>query len=115
MDINALQNYYRIQQPQTGFGRVARGTGDGAARTDADTARADKVDISSEGSFKAQLAAYTKSYAAQSEKAASPEKIARLKQQYSGDACPVSGADIAGAITRYVLGAGEAQLRARDI
>ena len=115
MDINSLQNYYRIQQSQTGYGRVQRGANEGTVRTETDSVRSDKVDISSEGSFKAQLAAYTKSYAAQSGKGASPEKMARLKQQYSGDACPVSGADIAGAITRYVLGAGEAQLRARDI
>lgn len=103
MDINALQNYYRIQNP-TNVGRVGR-TNSEATGTDSDKIRTDKVDISSQGSFKAQLAACAKSYASQSASTASPERIAQLKQQYSADACPVSGTDIAGSVMRYILGA----------
>ena len=95
MEINGINNYLRISQPAAQRSIV---------RPAAET-RADKVAFSSEGSFKAQLGTYARAFAAESGKAASAERINRLKQQYQGDSCPVSGADIASAVLKYSLGA----------
>lgn len=101
MEINGINNYLRISQPaaQRSIARPA------AESAPAAETRADKVAFSSEGSFKAQLGTYARAFAAESGKAASAERINRLKQQYQGDSCPVSGADIASAVLKYSLGA----------
>lgn len=103
MDINSVQNYYRIQSA-VGTGRVSRPNAE-TAPAEVERSRTDKIDISSEASFKAQLSAYAKSYSAQSNQTASNERISQLKRQYQGDACPVSGRDIASAVMQYTLGA----------
>lgn len=102
MDINAIQNYMRVQ-PAVTTGRPVRATSDAAAAAAAET-RVDKADFSSQASFKAQLGAYAKTYAASSAEPASAERITQLKAQYQGDSCPVSGTDIASAIMKYSLG-----------
>ena len=101
MEINAIQNYMRVQ-PAVTTGRAVRPAADVAAA--AETTRSDKVDFSSQASFKAQLGASAKQYAMQSTETASAERISQLKQQYQGDACPVSGTDIASAIMKYTIG-----------
>ena len=101
MDINAIQNYMRIQ-PAVTTGRAARPAAEAAA-VSAET-RSDKVNFSSEASFKAQLGTQARLYAAKVSEPVSAERISQLKAQYQGDACPVKGADIASAIMKYTLG-----------
>lgn len=103
MEINAINNYLRVS-PAVTSGRASRPAAEAAATQAAET-RADKVDLSSGASFKAQLGAYAKTYAAKSTEPASAERISELKRQYQGDACPVSGTDIACAVMKYSLGA----------
>ena len=100
MDINAIQNYMRIQ-PSVTTGRAVRPVAEAAAASEG---RVDKADFSSQASFKAQLGAVAKTYAARASEPASAERISELKQQYQGDACPVSGVDIASAIMKYSIG-----------
>ena len=101
MDINAIQNYMRIQ-PAVTTGRAVRPVAE-AAQTAAET-RVDKADFSSEASFKAQLGTQAKLYGTKASEPASAERISQLKAQYQGDSCPVKGADIASAIMKYTLG-----------
>lgn len=104
MDINKIQRYMNVS-PALNTGRTARPAADSVSATAAASeTRADKVDLSSQAGFKAQLGAYAKIYAAEASKPASPERINQLKQQYQGDACPVSGTDIASAVLKYTLG-----------
>ena len=103
MEINSIQNYYRMQAAVSPAG--ARKTAEEAAAA-AETRGADKIDISAEASFKAELGKYARTYAAKSGKGASPERIEALKQQYQADACPVSGNDIAAKIVSGLLGPG---------
>ncbi len=102
MDINSIQNYYRIQST-VNVGRVSRPNAEAASAESAQQ-RTDKIDISSEASFKSQLGTYAKVYSAQSKQAASAERVAQLKEQYQGDCCPVNGQDIASSIMQYTLG-----------
>ena len=100
MDINAIQNYMRIQ-PAVTTGRAVRPLAETAAASES---RVDKADFSSQASFKAQLGSLAKTYAAQGTAPASAERISELKQQYQGDECPTSGVDIASAIMKYSIG-----------
>ncbi len=104
MDINKIQRYMSVS-PSLSTGRAARPVAESAASSAAAAeTRADKVDLSSQASFKAQLGAYAKIYAAEASKPASPARINQLKQQYQGDTCPASGTDIASAVLKYTLG-----------
>lgn len=103
MDINGVQNYYRVQSSMNAY-KASRPNSE-AAPSESVQQRTDKIDISSEASFKSQLGVYSKACCAQSRQTASPERIAQLKEQYQGDSCPVGGRDIASSIMQYTLGA----------
>lgn len=102
MDINAIQNYMRVQPAAGASARPVRPVQETAAV--AADSRIDKVNISSEASFRAQLGAQARTYSAKAAEPASAERISQLKAQYEGDSCPVRGADIASAIMKYSLG-----------
>jgi len=58
---------------------------------------ADVVQISADAAYKGKLNAFS-AVLFKEMNAAGADRIARLKEKYAGDGCPVSGADIAGAI-----------------
>ena len=102
MEISSVQSFYRMQNTAA-FGRVKRSAEETAASS-AQTRETDTVDLSSEASFRATLAASARSYAAQSAQPASAERIAELKQAYADDTVPVSGKDIASSVMRAAFG-----------
>lgn len=102
MEISSIQNFYRMQNAAT-YGRVKHCAEETTAAA-AQTRETDTVDLSSEASFRATLAASARSYAAQSTQNASAERIAALKQAYAGDSVPVSGKDIASSVMRAAFG-----------
>jgi hypothetical protein len=58
---------------------------------------ADVVEISADAALKSKLSAFPAALAKEMS-AISPEKLAYLKVKYAGDACPVSGLAVAGAM-----------------
>lgn len=104
MEIKPIANYYKTQATAnlTNTKKTIEENGVPAA----DKRGTDKIDISAEASFKAELGKYAKTYSAKSTEEASPERIAELKQQYEGDSCPISGSDIAAKIISGILGPG---------
>ena len=102
MEINPIQNYYRMQATTntTNTKKAVEETTTPAT----DTRGTDTIDISSEASFKAELSKQAKTYAANNSEEVSSERIAQLKQQYQGDTCPISGSDIAAKIIAGILG-----------
>ncbi len=105
MEISSVQNFYRMQNAAA-YGRVKRGAEEATAAA-AQTRETDTVNLSSEASFRATLAASARSYAVQSTQSTSAERIAALKQAYAGDNVPVSGRDIASSVMRAALGLAE--------
>jgi hypothetical protein len=69
----------------------------GASRT----ADADVVQISADAALKSKLSAFS-SVLAKEMNTVGAEHLARLKQQYAGESCPVTGRDVAGAILARV-------------
>ena len=106
MAINPIQNYYRAQAASNTNQNNAKKTIEESSTMAADTRGTDKIDISAEASFKAELGKYAKTYAAKSSEGTSKERIAELKQQYQGDSCPISSSDIASKIIAGILGPG---------
>ena len=104
MEIKPIQNYYKTQAAANSTN--TKKTVEEISAPAADTRGTDKIDISSEASFKSELGKYAKTYAAKSTEAASKERISELKQQYQGDTCPISGSDIAAKIISGILGPG---------
>ncbi|MFB0920117.1 MAG: flagellar biosynthesis anti-sigma factor FlgM [Oscillospiraceae bacterium] len=104
MEIKPIQNYYKTQA--TANSANTKKTVEESSAPVADTRGADKIDISAEASFKAELGKYARTYAARSTEEASTERISELKQQYQGDTCPISGSDIAAKIISGILGPG---------
>ena len=102
MEINPIQNYYRMQNA-TNTTNTKKAVDEPVAPA-ADARVADTIDISSEASFKAELSKQVKTYAANNSEGVSSERIAALKQQYQGDACPLSGSDIASKIIAGIIG-----------
>lgn len=111
MEINSIQNsHYPINtnsanstNSTNNISREKKTTED-STTSHVETYGTDTVDISSNGSFKAKLGTYSKTFEAHSKQAASQERIEELKTAYTGDNCPVSGVDIASAIAKYALG-----------
>lgn len=103
MEINHIQNYYRLQNASDA-GR-AKKMSDGAPSEVLGSYGKDEVAISSEASFKAALSTYAKVCASQKKQEASVERIEELKAAYAGDSCPVAGRDIAAAVIKYTFGA----------
>ena len=58
---------------------------------------ADVIQISADAAFKGRISAFSAALVKELN-AAGTERIALLKEQYAGDRCPITGADIAGAI-----------------
>lgn len=102
MEISSIQNYYRSQAAASTSNVKKPGEENSIPATD--TRSADTIDISAEASFKAQLNKEAKTYAANSNTEISSERMSELKQQYQGDACPISGSDIAAKIIAGILG-----------
>ena len=102
MEINSIQNYYRTQAAANST-NTKKITEENSAAA-AETRETDKIDISSEASFKAGLSKYAKIYSAKSSEGASSERISELKEKYQGDSCPISGSDIASKIIAGILG-----------
>jgi len=108
MEINSIQNsHYPINTNNTNntnnISREKKTTED-STTSHAETYGTDTVEISSNGSFKAELGTYSKTFEAHSKQNASQERIDELKTAYTGDNSPVSGIDIASAIAKYTFG-----------
>ena len=104
MEIKPIANYYKAQATSNAVN--AKKTVEENIVTAGDTRGKDKIDISAEASFKAELGKYAKTYSVKCTEEASPERISELKQQYQGDTCPISGSDIAAKIISGILGPG---------
>ena len=102
MEINSIKNYYRLQN-SANTGRVKRNA-DESASAPSETYGTDKINISSEASFKAELSSYAKVGSSQNAQCVSAERIEKLKEAYKGDNTPVSGRDIASAIIKNTFG-----------
>ncbi len=103
MEINSIQNYYRMQTAASPIGARKAAEETVAA---AETRGTDKIDLSAEAGFKAELGKYARTYSAKFGKSVSPERIAALKEQYQAEACPVSGSEIAAKIISGIRGPG---------
>jgi len=107
MEINSIQNFYRLQN-STNTGR-AKKTAEESTYAPSETHGTDKINISSEASFKAELSTYAKVSSSQNAQNVSAERIEKLKEAYKGDNTPVSGRDIASAIIKYTFGTADQQ------
>ena len=109
MDINGIHKIYQIQSKITQSG-ISPKVSD-STQTTKNSQNNDKVQISSQGSFHAKLQAETKKYAAQVQHntTLSADRIAQLKLKYQGDACPVSGEDVAKALLEKVCGSNHSE------
>ncbi len=102
MEINSIQNYYRLQNTSLA-GRVkktAEESGVSGSEYSSDT-----IAISRDASFKAAMSVAAKRYSAEVTKEASAERITQLKNAYAGDNCPVSGREVAAAVLGCTLNA----------
>lgn len=59
--------------------------------------KTDVVEISADAALKGKLSTFSAALAKEM-KAVTPERMALLKEKYAGDACPVGGLAVAGAI-----------------
>ena len=75
--------------------RAVKNEGDPVAA--AKTGATDIVQISTDAAMKSKISAFASTLAKEMD-AVSDARIARLKEQYAGDQCPVSSGDIAEAI-----------------
>ncbi len=104
--MRVVQGAHEVYQRQTGAVSARRG-GEGALRestpvTSVAQGDSDQVNISSEGTFRAQLEKYGRTYAAQGSQPTSAQRLEELKAQYQGDNCPICGKDVATAILARV-------------
>ncbi len=105
MEINSIQNYYRMQTAaSTASAKKAPVEENTTSITEGRTT--DTIEISSEASFKSELNTYTKACAAKNTEEVSADRIAELKQKYQGDSCPIASSDIASSIISGILGPG---------
>ncbi len=104
MEIKPIANYYKAQAAANTLN--TKKTVEENNTPVADARGTDKIDISAEASFKAELGKYAKTYTAKITDGASSERITELKQQYKGGTCPISGSDIAAKIISGILGPG---------
>lgn len=105
MEIKGFGDYYSYRS----LGSVGRKTsGKGSSpMIGKETTEGDIVKFSPEASFRSQLSAMAKGYAAEvkeNEGTVSAQRISELKAQYEGDNCPVSGYDVARAVLNRVCG-----------
>ena len=70
---------------------------DGAGKANA----ADVVQISADAAMKGRLSSFA-AVLAKELQSAGADRIARLKEQYAGDSCPVSNADVAASIVSRI-------------
>ncbi len=107
MSIKGIHDRYQIQKAG-GLDRpyVQREKDGASASKDSTAPKGDVIDISAGGSFKARLDAEVKRMSQQLESApqTSTARIAQLREQYSGDNCPLSSNDIAAAVLEKVCG-----------
>jgi len=96
-----LQNVYPINKPGTA-GQIPVVKKDPGFPVVQPAAEGDMVQISSDAAQKGKLNAFSAALFREMNSAAGPERMAQLKEQYAGDNCPVSGADIAGAIVARI-------------
>lgn len=100
MEINNIKNFFRLQNTVDPT-RVNKTAAELKSETFEPRGK-DRVAISPEANFKAELSSYAKVYAKNLE--VSSERLEELKAAYAGDNCPVSGRDIAASVIRHVLG-----------
>lgn len=106
MEIKSIREAYQMRSAAAlgGYNRMAQRTD--SLTAEKETGAQDTVAFSANASFRARLDVEVKKYAAaEMPAAASAERIASLRTQYSGDSCPVSGAEIASAVLGGVFGA----------
>lgn len=106
MDIKPIQHNYRLQNVAN-TGRVVKKAAEEFSGSASEMYGKDKIAISSEASFKAELYSCAKAYACKNRQPVPEERIEELKKQYAGDNCPVSGHDIASAVIRNIFGTAE--------
>ena len=102
MEIKPIANYYKMQTTATSINAKKPVEETGAQVTE--TRGTDKIDISAEANFKAELSKQSKTYAIKSNEEVSQARISELKLKYQGDSCPISGSDIAAKIISGILG-----------
>lgn len=102
MEIRSIHQLYQMQAGAVpaNFKKTAEDSGAQVA----DSRGTDTVDISSDASFKVQLSKKAKAYAAENNDKVTDERIAELKRSYQGDACPISGSEIAAKIIAGIVG-----------
>jgi hypothetical protein len=91
-----FKNVSAVNPPVNGW-QVIPNKKDDKAWSAAKSTGADVLQISPDAALKSKLSSFS-SVLAKEMSAISTERIARLKQEYSGDRCPLSGADLAKAI-----------------
>ncbi len=64
----------------------------------------DRVDISSQAMFRAQVASAGKSFANAASEQVSAQRISALAQKYAGESCPVEGGAIAESMIARIIG-----------
>jgi len=106
MEINSIQNYYRMQATANTANAAKKTPIEENTTSITEGRTTDTIEISSKASFKSELNTYTKASAAKNNAEVSDERIANLKQQYQGDSCPISSSDIATSIISGILGPG---------
>ncbi|MDR1193726.1 MAG: hypothetical protein LBK98_06120 [Peptococcaceae bacterium] len=93
IDFKNVQNAYQIKRPITGVNFApAKREGEAAPAE----AAADVVQISAEAALRGKLSLFFAGVGGDIASVAA-ERLAALKEKYAGDACPVSGAEIAAA------------------
>lgn len=103
MEINSIQNYYRMQTAATTANSKKTPIEENTTSV-TEGRTTDTIEISPEASFKSELNTYTKACASKNAEGVSDERIAQLKQKYKGDSCPISSSDIASSIISGILG-----------
>ena len=109
IDFSNMKHVSSVKRFDAGT-RYAAGKKDSDASGSAHKAQTDVVQISADAVWKGKLSAFS-TVLVREISDVSAERIATLKQQYAGDDCPVSGADIANAMVARMrvegLGAAE--------
>ncbi len=107
MNINSVKDYYRYRVTAEGVKKPTgetKLTNSGGANANANATAADAVSISSQGSLRAQLLSETRENASDFNSTLGGDRLAELREQYAGDACPITSMSLAESILVNVLG-----------
>ena len=103
MDINSIRNYYTRNNVNNVYSKDVDVNVKGSEAT-AKAANTDVVDFGAKGTEKTVYEKAVMNYKVAYNKPADAERIKELKENYQGDACPISSSEIAGAIMSNVIG-----------